>query len=81
MSTTEQKPRIVRKTLRVRDLPEGWNARVLGEPDAPVTVTIAAAKAAPARPLASYIAAGKGIYSSASEADAHIRQERDAWEE
>ena len=81
MNVTDQKNRIVRKNVRVRDIPAAWNVRALGEPDTTVTVTIVPTSSTPSRPLGSYIGAGKGVYGSAAEADAHIRKERNAWEE
>ena len=81
MKTRDQNNRIVRKNVRVRDIPAAWNVRALGTPDTPVTVTIVPSGTRPRQPLASYIGAGKGVYGSANEADAHIRSERDAWTE
>lgn len=69
---------VIRKTLRVRDLPASW--AVPGDPDAPVSVVITPGAAAAGRSLSSFIGTGRGVFASAREADLHIRQERDAWE-
>jgi len=69
---------VIRKTLRVRDIPASW--AVPGDPDATVTVVITPGAAANVRPLANFIGAGRGVFASAREADRHIRRERDAWE-
>jgi hypothetical protein len=74
-------PRPVRKRLRLKDIPGGWNVGLPGNPDAPVTVVITAdAEEARSRPLASYIGAGRGLYGSPSEVDDDIRASRDEWE-
>lgn len=70
--------RVIRKTLRVRDMPASW--AVPGDPDAPVTVVITPGTAANGRSLLSFIEAGRGVFASAREVDRHIRRERDAWE-
>lgn len=70
--------RVIRKTLRVRDIPASW--AVPGDPDAPVTVVITPGAKASGRSLSSFIGAGRGVYASAREANRHIRRERDAWE-
>lgn len=69
---------VIRKTLRVRDIPASWE--VPGDPDAPVTVVITPGAAANRRFLSSFIGAGRGVFASAREVDRHIRRERDAWE-
>lgn len=69
---------VVRKTLRVRDIPASW--AVPGDPDAPVTVVITPGATANVRPLSTFIGAGRGVYASAREVDRHLRRERDAWE-
>lgn len=70
--------RVIRKTLRLRDLPASW--AVPGDPDAPVTVVITPGAAGKVRSLSSFIGAGRGVYASAREADRHIRRGRDASE-
>lgn len=69
---------VIRKTLRVRDIPASW--AVPGNPDAPVTVVITPGAAPDVRPLSSFIGAGRGVFASAREVNRHIRRERDAWE-
>jgi hypothetical protein len=69
---------VIRKQLRVRDIPQSW--AVPGDPDAPVTVVITTGAATSSRSLSSFIGAGRGAFGSALEVDQHIRRERDAWE-
>jgi hypothetical protein len=69
---------VIRKKLRVRDMPASWG--VPGDPDAPVTVVITAGAVTGTRPLSSFIGAGRGVFGSPLEVDQHIRRERDAWE-
>jgi hypothetical protein len=76
----ERRPRTIRKTLRVRDIPSSWNVALSGDPDAPVTVVVTPSSVAAGRPLVSYIGAGRGIYRSPAEVDEDIRHSRDAWE-
>ncbi len=52
------------------ELPEGVMADVIVIPEQPPSE----------RALASYIGIGKGAFSSPEEADAFLRQERDAWD-
>ena len=74
---------IIRRTVRARDIPPSWNVPLPGDPDAPVTVVIMPGSNAAdnARPLTSFIGAGKGVFGSPEEADRYIRESRDAWEE
>lgn len=69
-----------RKIVRLREIPSSWKVRPTGRPDELLTVTIVRERAIPARPLASYIGTGEGVFGSAREADAELRRERDAWE-
>jgi hypothetical protein len=66
---------VIRKKLRVRDIPASW---VPGDPDAPVTVVITAGAVANKRSLSTFIGAGRGVFGSTLEVDQHIRRERDA---
>lgn len=70
--------RVIRKALRVRDIPASW--AVPGDPDAPVTVVITPSATGKVLSLSSFIGAGRGVHASAREADRHIRRERDASE-
>ncbi|MGH6913332.1 MAG: hypothetical protein ACREH3_06455 [Geminicoccales bacterium] len=74
----EMAMQVIRKKLRVRDMPASW--AVPGDPDAPVTVVITAGAATEQRSLSSFIGAGRGVFGSTLEVDRHIRRERDAWE-
>lgn len=75
---TEMPMQVIRRTLRVRDIPGSW--AVPGDPDAAVTVVITPCATAKARPLSSFIGTGRGVFDSAREVDQHLRRERDAWE-
>lgn len=72
----EMAVQVIRKRLRVRDIPASW--AVPGDPDAPVTVVIT--PGAVRSTLSSFIGAGRGVFGSTLEVDQHIRRERDAWE-
>ena len=74
---------VIRKTVRARDIPPSWNVHLPGDPDAPVTVVImpGSGDAGDARPLTSFLGAGRGVFGSPEEADRYIRESRDAWEE
>jgi hypothetical protein len=75
----EMAMQVIRKRLRVRDMPASW--AVPGDSDAPVTVVITAGAAASTRSLSSFIGAGRGdVFGSPLEVDQHIRRERHAWE-
>ena len=66
--------------LRARDIPPSWNVDLAGDPNALVAVLIEPAPAMAARPLTSYIGAGRGIYRSPAEVDEDIDHSRDSWE-
>jgi hypothetical protein len=74
----EMAMQVIRKNLRVRDMPASW--AVPGDPDTPVTVVITPGAAPNLRSLSSFIGAGRGVFGSTLEVDQHIRRERDAWE-
>ena len=72
---------VIRKKLRVRDIPVSWNVRLPDDPDAPVTVVITSEDAARGvAPLTSYIGSGRGAYRSPTEVDEYLRRSRDEWE-
>lgn len=81
MKMAEHAARIIRRNVRLRDIPASWKVELPGEPDTPVTVVITPGSAAGGRPLSSFIGAGRGVFGSPKEVDSHLRQQRDAWEE
>ena len=71
----------LRKTVRAGELPEVWREEGRFAPEEAVTVTVEpAAGAAPqaASPLR-FIGAGRGLFRSAREIDAHLDRQRDGW--
>lgn len=73
-------PVLVRKTVKAREIPSAWDLALSDDPEAPVTGWISSAtRASKRRPLAEFIAAGKGVYGSRAEAAVQIRKLRDEW--
>ena len=70
-----------RKTVKARDIPKSWQVDLPDDPEAPVTVLITPTGKASGRRLVDFIGAGKGVYGSREEADAHLRNLRDEWQD
>lgn len=61
--------------------PPSWGVELPGDPEATAEVVITPTPPTGDRSPARFLGAGKGLFSSAAEIDAHIRRNRDAREE
>jgi hypothetical protein len=70
----------IRKTFKVREIPPAWQVELPDDPEAPVEVVITPVPQGESSPKR-FLGAGKGLFTSAADVDAHIRRNRDAWGE
>jgi hypothetical protein len=68
------------KTVKARELPAEWREEWRFAPDEQVTITIVREHPKPGDSPKRFIGAGKGLFASAREIDAHLRRQRDAWQ-
>ena len=71
---------IIRRRLKARDIPTSWQVDLSEDPETLVEVTIAPVDAVRMRSPRQFLGAGRGLFRSASEADAYLRRQRDAWD-
>jgi hypothetical protein len=71
---------IIRRKLRVRELPPSWREDLLDDPEATVEVTIRTLSYEDRRSPKRFLGAGRGLFASSEEIDAHLRALRDEWE-
>jgi hypothetical protein len=71
---------ITRRRLKARDIPASWQVELPADPETPVEVTIVPVDEAGRRSPRQFLGAGRGLFRSATDADAHLRRQRDAWE-
>jgi hypothetical protein len=73
---------LIRRVVRVDELPAAWRAHVTLPPETFVTVTVEAPEPPPSgRPLRDFIGSGRGLFASIEEVDDFIRRERESWHE
>jgi len=71
---------LYQKSMKARELPAKWREEGRFAPDDQVIVTITSAGTKESSSPKRFIGAGKGLFASAREVDAHIQRNRDAWE-
>jgi hypothetical protein len=70
-----------RKTVKAGDIPKSWQVELPDDPEAAVEVVITPLPERGGPSPKRFLGAGKGLFASAAEVDAHLRRNRDAWGE